>query len=146
MIPFPYIKPKRVIGSVLLIGGAIYLPAAFAETPRPVQIAMVPTAGAPTADPRLTPQAPPPMAGGSMVQGPAPKLPAGPKQEDHVILPNLKGLVFIDNVKALRKSGTTGKGIVTQNLPMLEDPAIRDQLAAFIGKPLTQESVKDLVG
>ena len=146
----PNTKPKRVVSSVLLIGGMVYLPAVCAKaepyvTPVGDQLALAQTTGSPNTDPRFLPQSAPPPVGTSKVEGPAPKIPAGPKQgADHVILPNLKGLVFIDNLGALKKGGTAGSGVVTQNLPMLDDPAIHDQLAGFIGKPLTQASVQDL--
>jgi hemolysin activation/secretion protein len=140
-------KPKRVVGSVLLLGGMVYLPAVCAKadpyvTPAGEQLAQV--TASPNTDPRFLPQSAPPQTGTSTVEGPAPKLPAGPKAEDHVILPNLKGLVFIDNIGKLQKAGTHGDGVVTQNLPMLDDKDIHDQLAAFIGKPLTQASVQSL--
>jgi hemolysin activation/secretion protein len=143
------ITPKRVVGSVLLLGGMIYLPAVCAKadpyvTPTGEQLQLAQVTASPNTDPRFLPQTAPPQAGASAVEGPAPKLPAGPKAEDHVILPNLKGLVFIDNVNKLQKSGVSGSGVVTENLPMLDDPAIHDQLAGFIGKPLSQASVQSL--
>jgi hemolysin activation/secretion protein len=142
-------KPKRAIGSVLLLGGMVYLPAVCAKadpyvTPAGEQLALAQVSASPNTDPRFLPQSAPAPTGTSTVEGPAPKVPAGPKSQDHVILPNLKGLVFIDNASALKKGGTTGSGVITQNLPMLDDPAIHDQLIAFIGKPLTQASVQSL--
>jgi len=134
---------------VLLLGGMIYLPAVCAKadpyvTPTGEQLQIAQVTASPNTDPRFLPQTAPPQAGASTVEGPAPKLPAGPKAEDHVILPNLKGLVFIDNVDKLKKGGVSGNGVTTLNLPMLDDPAIHDQLAGFIGKPLTQASVQSL--
>jgi len=80
----------------------------------------------------------------SKVVGPNSKTPAGPKQEDHVILANLKGLVLIDSTKAFKPGGVKASGVVANNLPMLDDPAIHKQLEDFIGKPLTQASVQNL--
>jgi hemolysin activation/secretion protein len=142
-------KSKRVVGSVLLLGGMVYLPVVCAKadpyvTPAGEQLALAQVTASPNTDPRFLPQSAPPPVGTSTVEGPAPKLPAGPKAEDHVILPNLKGLVFIDTLSKLQKSGTSGDGVITQNLPMLDDKEIHDQLAAFIGKPLTQASVQSL--
>jgi hemolysin activation/secretion protein len=145
----PRIIPKRLVGSVLLLGGMVYLPAVCAKadpyvTPTGEQLRLAQVTGSPNTDPRFLPQSAPAPSGSSAVEGPAPQLPAGPKAEDHVILSNLKGLVFVDNASKLQKSGVSGSGVVTQNLPMLDDPAIHDQLAAFIGKPLTQASVQSL--
>jgi hemolysin activation/secretion protein len=127
----------------------VYLPAVCAKadpyvTPVGEQLALAQVTGSPNQDPRTLPQAAPRPVDTSIVQGPEPKVPAGPKAEDHVILPNLKGLVFIDNINALKKNGVSGAGVTTQNLPMLDDPAIHDQLVAFVGKPLTQGSVQQL--
>src|SRR5271155_2095471 len=124
---------KRVVGSVLLLGGMVYLPAVCAKadpyvTPTGEQLALAQVTGSPNTDPRFLPQTAPPQSGASTVEGPTPKLPAGPKTEDHVILPNLKGLVFIDNVDKLKKGGVSGNGVTVENLPMLDDPAIHDQL------------------
>jgi hemolysin activation/secretion protein len=146
---FPCIKPEKVIGSVLLLGGMVYLPTVCAKadpyvTPVGEQLALAQATSSPNTDQRYLPQSAPAQRGTTTIEGPAPTLPAGPKQEDHVILPNLRGLVFIDNISALKKSGVGGDGVVTQNLPMLDDPAVHDQLAGFIGKPLTQASVHSL--
>ncbi len=68
----------------------------------------------------------------------APPLKTGDKQ----ILANLKGLVFIDNIKALQKGGVPETGIVAHDLPMLDNPVIKGRLEAFLGKPLTQATLK----
>jgi hemolysin activation/secretion protein len=150
MILFPALRPARVVGSVLLLGG-IACPQAYAQTTNPHlvnqagEIPLIDVSFATDSDPRFAPKSAPKPADTSAVEGPTPKTPAAPAA-DRVIIPNLKGLVFIDNVKALRPKGVEGSGIVIENLPMLEDPAIHDQLAAFVGKPLTQGSVRDLGG
>lgn len=149
MILFPYLRPARVVSSVLMLGG-IACPQAFAQAPATAatsgaSLPLVKVALAADKDPRLTPQSAPMLPDTSKVEGPAPKLPAAPK-ENRTILPNLKGLVFIDGVKALQPGGVSGSGVVTKNLPMLDDKDIQDKLAAFIGKPLTQGSVRDIGG
>ncbi|MDB5396168.1 MAG: peptide transporter [Rhodospirillales bacterium] len=148
MILFPYLGPARVIGSALLLGG-IAGPHAYAQQTNPhlgsqvASMSLVPALLGIDNDPRFTPQSAPQSPDTSTVEGPTPKTPAAPAA-DRVILPNLGGLVFIDNVKALQPGGVTGEGVVTKNLPMLDDPAIHDQLAAFLGKPLTQGGIRDL--
>ncbi len=165
MILFPYLKRARALGPVLLLGG-IACPQAYAQinpisvpqtAPTPlVHIAFSPdtTSGTSpvgrttdrTLPPGFTPQTVPQQPDTSSVVGPTPKVPAGPKQDDHVILPQLKGLVLIDSTKALKPGGVPGTsgGIVVNNLPLLDDPAIQKQLQDFIGKPLTQSSVQIL--
>jgi hemolysin activation/secretion protein len=144
MIPFPYFRPARVVGSALLLGG-IACPQAYAQQNAhdAATMPLVPVILS-DKDPRFTPQSAPKPPDNSTVTGPAPKLPTAPV-DNRVILPNLKGLVFIDNISQLKPGGvTSSEPVVTENLPMLDDKAIHDQLAAFIGKPLTQASVRDL--
>jgi len=147
----PRIRTKRVIGSVLLLGGVAYLPALCAKadpyvTPARDQMTVAQATSSPNTNPQILPQAAPPIPGASetKVEGPAPQLPPGPKGGDKVILPALKGLVFIDNINQLKKGGVSGGGVEIGNLTMLDDKAVRDQLDDFIGKPLTQSSVQQL--
>jgi hemolysin activation/secretion protein len=157
--------PKRVIGSVLLLGGVAYLPALCAKaepyvTPAREQVGLagpttlpanprvLPQAGAsPNTSPQILPQAAPPIPGASesKIEGVPTPAPAAPSPaNDKVILPNLKGLVFIDNINELKKGGVSGSGVNTGNMTMLDDKEIRDQLDAFIGKPLTRGTVQQL--
>ena len=161
------ITPKRVIGSVLLLGGAVYLPALSAKAdpavaPAGVQVALAGPAGptfgtavtntpqpngSRTLTPQMLPQTAPPIPGANdtKIEGvPQAGQPAASPANDKVILPNLKGLVFIDNINDLKKGGVSGSGVSTGNLTMLDDKEIHDQLDAFIGKPLTQASVQQL--
>jgi len=147
----PRIRSKRVIGSVLLLGGVAYLPALCAKAdpyvaPVRDQMVVAQATSSPNTNKQILPQAAPriPGADDTKIEGPAPQTPAGPKGGDKVILPTLKGLVFIDNINQLKKGGVSGLGIATGNLTMLDDKAIRDQLDGFIGKPLTQTSVQQL--
>ena len=152
MNPSLRIMPKRFIGSVLLIGGAVYLPAVCAKadpyvTPAREQMVLAQASSSPNTNPQILPQAAPPIPGASetKIEGAPTPAPAAPSPaNDKVILPNLKGLVFIDNIKDLKKSGISGSGVNIGNLTMLDDKAIRDQLDAFIGKPLTRGSVQQL--
>jgi hemolysin activation/secretion protein len=58
--------------------------------------------------------------------------------EDPVILPKLSGIKIINNVDKLNPNGINATGLVIENLPKLDNKAIRDKLTAFIGKPLTR--------
>jgi hemolysin activation/secretion protein len=154
--------PKKVIGSVLMLGGAVYLPALGADadpsvTPAREQVAVNGPTTLPAntqvvnkpgstsnITPQILPQAAPPIPGASdsKIEG-VPKA-AQPVADGKLILRSLKGLVFIDNVSQLKKGGVSGSGVQIGNLTMLDDKDIRDQLEAFIGKPLTQGSVQQL--
>jgi hemolysin activation/secretion protein len=156
------LRPARLIAPALLMTGIgnhqVYaqVESATAQPPALVRVAFAPettTDAGPTgvrtpdrtlppgiAQPPALPQTP----GSGSVEGLTSRTPAGPKREDHVILPELKGLVLIDNLKELKPGGVQGSGVMPKNLPMLDDPAVQDRLKAFIGKPLTQGSVQDL--
>ena len=76
---------------------------------------------------------PPPLA----VPPPPPPLPASKR----VILPALKGLVFVNNPNSVVKSGlpvsAVPSGIAIHDLPLLDRPGFRAKIAPAIGKPLT---------
>ena len=164
MILLHRLKPARVVVSALLMTGfgshQVYAQIVAATAQPPASPALVHVAFAPdtttgtgptvartpdrTLPPSMTTPTAPQQPGTGTVEVPASKVPAGPKQGDHVILPELKGMVLIDNVKALKPGGVQGSGVVPVNLPMLEDPTIQDRLKAYIGKPLTQGSVQEL--
>jgi hemolysin activation/secretion protein len=63
-------------------------------------------------------------------------------RNDRVILPELKGVMLLGSAAAVRKSGASGTGIMVEDVPALDDSTIRDRLAAYIGKPLTQATLK----
>src|SRR5579859_4261437 len=108
------IEAKRVLRSVLLLGGVAYLPALTAAadpsvTPARDQVMLTQATSSPNTNPQILPQAAPriPGAADTKVEGPAPMVPAGPKGGDKVVLANLKGLVFIDNISQLKKAGVS---------------------------------------
>ena len=76
---------------------------------------------------------PPPLA----VPAPPPPLPASKR----VLLPALKGLVFLNSPTAVVKAGlpvsAAPSGVAIHDLPLLDRPGFRKQIAAAIGKPLT---------
>ena len=76
---------------------------------------------------------PPPLA----VPPPPPPLPASKR----VLLPALKGLVFVNNPNAVVKAGLPASaapsGIAIHDLPLLDRPGFRKKIAPAIGKPFT---------
>ena len=69
---------------------------------------------------------------------------AAPAQ-DTVILPELTGLKLIDSIGKLQTTGVNETGITVDGLPMLEEPAIREKLQSFLGKPLTESSLRAIL-
>ncbi len=85
----------------------------------------------PLVEPKEVPSAPtPPIA------VPAPPQPNAARQ-NQVILDALKGLHLIDSAAKLAPNGSNETGVTFDGLPILDVPAIRDALQAFLGKPLT---------
>ena len=76
---------------------------------------------------------PPPLA----VPAPPPPLPASKR----VLLPALRGLVFVNSPAAVVKAGLPAaaapSGIAVHDLPLLDRPGFRAKIAPAIGKPLT---------
>lgn len=68
----------------------------------------------------------------TMFSGPIPS-----RQDDAVIVSSLKGLVFVANANDVKKSGLATSGISLSAVPLLNRPALRQQLSAYLGRPLT---------
>ena len=63
--------------------------------------------------------------------------PRPPPAKNPQLLPALKGLRLVPDIKALVRKGVSEPGIsVGTGLPLLEDAAIQTKLAGFLGKPL----------
>jgi len=57
---------------------------------------------------------------------------------DQVVLPSLKGLVFIPDPAALRKEGRPGTtGVSAPGLPLLSDPGFTAKVSPYIGRKVT---------
>ena len=54
-----------------------------------------------------------------------------------VIVPSLKGLVFVANAGDLQPHGVDANGIVINGIPMLDHSSFRERVASYLGKPLT---------
>ena len=63
--------------------------------------------------------------------------------DDTVIVPSLKGLVFVSQSKDIRKAGATSSGISLAGVPMLDSADFQSDVSAYLGKPLT---FRDLAG
>ena len=84
---------------------------------------------------RVAPSRPTPPPPGT-VTAPAAK-PIVPPQTNQLLLPRLKGLRFVSTVKEIVRAGVRSTGIVVEpGLPLLDNPAIKNGLAGFLGKPL----------
>ncbi|HEY3936292.1 MAG TPA: hypothetical protein VGL97_02610 [Bryobacteraceae bacterium] len=56
-----------------------------------------------------------------------------------VIVPSLKGLVFVAAPKDVQQSGVTTPGLSLAAIPLLNQPEFRQELASYIGQPLTSD-------
>jgi hemolysin activation/secretion protein len=54
-----------------------------------------------------------------------------------VIVPELKGLVFVPNSGDIQPRGVNANGIVINGVAMLERSSFRDRMTPYLGKPLT---------
>jgi hemolysin activation/secretion protein len=70
--------------------------------------------------------------------------PTAPDRDKTVIVPSLKGLVFVSNPAAVKKSGLTTSGISLSEVPLLNHPAFQQELGAYIGKPLTFKALNEI--
>lgn len=146
------ILAARALRAVLLMSGIAIVPPAYAQQdekstaakPAPLLApAVLPRGNGPhpfpgTPQPQPVPTIPDTSA---IVGAPSATTAAGP-QDDRQIMATLKGIVLIDDIKKMKKGGVKGTGILPQDLPMLDDPVIKDRLAEFLGKPVTQGSLK----
>jgi hemolysin activation/secretion protein len=81
--------------------------------------------------PKTLPDKPPPLPPLPAEASPVPT-------SDQVVLPALKGLVFVSEPAAVQKEGLPGAtGISAPGLPLLADPAFTAKISPFIGQPLT---------
>jgi hemolysin activation/secretion protein len=84
---------------------------------------------------RVAPSQPKPQQPGTIT--PPVATPIVPAAINKLLLPELKGLRFVDSVQKIVRTGVQGSGVdVEPSLALLNDPAIKDKLAVFLGKPL----------
>ncbi|MBB2187169.1 hypothetical protein HLH32_12395, partial [Gluconacetobacter liquefaciens] len=84
--------------------------------------------------PRQLPSAPAPDA----LKAPGREAPPLP-QSAAVVVPALKGLVFVPGVQAVRATGLPAgtAGVLHAGLPLLDDAAFGREMAARLGRPLS---------
>ena len=83
------------------------------------------------------PETPPVVA---LPQSPAPTLPNG----NRVIVPALKGLVFLDGPAKLQKTGVATQGIDVDELAILDQPEFKNAVASYIGRPLSFDTLNEI--
>ena len=54
-----------------------------------------------------------------------------------VIVPELKGLVFVPNAGNIRPHGVDANGVVVNGIAMLDRSSFRERMTPYLGKPLT---------
>ena len=67
---------------------------------------------------------------------PAPFAPS-PAAPGRMLLPKLLGVRLVDSAAKLAPNGARGTGVTIEGLPLLDAPAMRERLAAFLGSRLT---------
>ena len=87
--------------------------------------------------PKVPPSAPPPAL-------PENSEPAAADTDNKVVVPELKGLVFIGDRSAIQPDGVGTEGVEIVSLPLLATPGFRAQAAAYIGRPLNLHLLNQL--
>lgn len=93
---------------------------------------------------RVAPKEPKPQQPGT-ITAPTAK-PIVPPAQNKLLLADLKGLRFVDSVQKIVRSGVQGSGVSVEgdDLALLDTPAIKDKLAAFLGKPLHADDLPQI--
>ena len=72
---------------------------------------------------------------------------AAPSNEaSTVIVPSLKGLVFVASPKDVQKSGSLATGISLSAVPLLNQPVFEQELTPYLGQPLTLKGLQEITG
>src|SRR5258708_1503666 len=70
---------------------------------------------------------------------------AAPADRDNtVIVPSLKGLVFVASPKDVQKSGLTIPGVSLAGVPTLNQAAFHQELTSYLGRPLTFKGLTEI--
>jgi hemolysin activation/secretion protein len=95
---------------------------------------------------RIAPNVPPGQLTPAVVPAPVPPpLPTS----SQIILPALKGIVYVASPSALVSTGLPlsaagPTGVAATDLPLLSRPEFQDQVRPFIGKPVTMDALNEL--
>ncbi|MDZ5649760.1 ShlB/FhaC/HecB family hemolysin secretion/activation protein [Nitrospirillum sp. BR 11828] len=120
------VSPARVLSALLLAGLSLTAVRAQAQSYE-----------------RIAPKEPPAKA--PVDQAPQPPMPPAPAPEsDRVILPQLKGLVFVPTPAAIEPRGRAITGVDTGHIDILDRPGFRPIAEAYIGKPLRLADLNEL--
>ena len=90
---------------------------------------------------RVAPKEPKPQQSGT-ITAPAAK-PIVPAPSNTLLLAQLKGLRFVDSLQKIARTGVQSSGVEVEgsDLALLDDPAMKNKLAAFLGKPLHRDDL-----
>ncbi|HSU59671.1 MAG TPA: ShlB/FhaC/HecB family hemolysin secretion/activation protein [Bryobacteraceae bacterium] len=61
-----------------------------------------------------------------------------------VVVPALKGLVFVANTGDIRPEGVNATGVVINGVAMLDHSSFRERLTPYLGKPLTFDDLHEI--
>lgn len=95
---------------------------------------------------QISPKTPPaPGAGATAPAIPEPAAPAAAgTEDDRVLTPALRGLVFLSDPAAVKTGGVAEEGLHLAGVPLLDTPAFREKLAARLNRPLTLGGLKEI--
>jgi hemolysin activation/secretion protein len=94
---------------------------------------------------QVQPSAPAPNAPATI--SPPPVARATPPAQDKVLLQDLKGLKLVDKLDKIVRTGVAEPGIVVDSqLGLLQDAAIREKLAHYLGKPFAVSDISGITG
>jgi hemolysin activation/secretion protein len=65
-------------------------------------------------------------------------------QDSTVVVPSLKGIVFLAAQGDFKKTGVSREGVSASGLPLLEQASFKNSIAAYIGQPLTLKGLNEI--
>jgi hemolysin activation/secretion protein len=71
-------------------------------------------------------------------------VPTPSEKDNTVVVPLLKGLVFVSNPADVQKSGISTPGISLSAIPLLNNSDFQDELTSYIGQPLTFKGLNEI--
>jgi hypothetical protein len=71
-------------------------------------------------------------------------LAASTDRDNAVVVPSLKGLVFVASQNEIQKAGLSTAGVSLAALPMLNQPAFQREVSGYLGHPLTFKQLNEI--
>lgn len=107
-------------------------------------VAAIPSVAHAQAYQKIAPHQPPSLPAPSAIVPPAVPMGAGGSQQ--VLIPALKGLIFLDKSQSVVPAGVSDdlSGIHQQGLPSLSTPGFTHELTGFLGQPLTLADLNEI--